>query len=119
MGSQDRNGAEESLPPPPPVSLNLVLVKAKAEQALELVKKKNARVPMARHNLRTKGQKTPLLTNHFKVKVSNIEGHFFPYSVCFLSFNKIPVFSCFFYIHYCYSIVCKLVYSHPDPFYCL
>ncbi|KAL5583098.1 hypothetical protein UlMin_015540 [Ulmus minor] len=81
MGSQDGNGAEEALPPPPPVPPNVVPVKAEAEQALELVKKKNARVPMARRNLGTKGQRTPLLTNHFKVKVSNTEGHFFHYSV--------------------------------------
>lgn len=82
----DGNGTEEALPPPPPVPPNVVPLQAEGEEAPEPepAKKKVVRVPMARRNLGTKGQKIPLLTNHFKVKVSNVDGHFFHYSVCLL-----------------------------------
>lgn len=86
MGSSelDGNGTEDALPPPPPVPPNVVPLQADAAEAPEPAKKKVVRVPMARRNLGTKGQKIPLLTNHFKVKVSNVDGHFFHYSVCLL-----------------------------------
>ncbi|KAF8009416.1 hypothetical protein BT93_J0414 [Corymbia citriodora subsp. variegata] len=45
------------------------------------MKKKPARVPMARRGLGSKGQKIALLTNHFKVNVTNVDGQFFHYSV--------------------------------------
>lgn len=45
------------------------------------MKKKAARVPMARRGLASKGQKIALLTNHFKVNVTNVDGQFFHYSV--------------------------------------
>lgn len=73
----DGNGVTEGLPPPPPVPEDVV-----PEKALEPAKKKVMRVPMARRGLATKGQKVQLLTNHFKVSVSNVDGHFFHYSVC-------------------------------------
>lgn len=73
----DGNGAAEALPPPPPVPEDVV-----PEQVPEPAKKKVMRVPMARRGLGTKGQKAQLLTNHFKVNVSNVDGHFFHYSVC-------------------------------------
>lgn len=44
-------------------------------------KKKAARVPIARRGLGSKGQKIALLTNHFKVNVTNVDGQFFHYSV--------------------------------------
>lgn len=76
------NGTEDALPPPPPVPPNVVPIQAGSEQTpAEPAKKKVVRVPMARRNLGTKGQKISLLTNHFRVKVSNVEGHFYHYSV--------------------------------------
>lgn len=87
-GNGNGNGLEESLPPPPPevpsdvipVKLEEVLpVKAPPEQP---VKKKPARLPVARKGLGTKGVKIALLTNHYKVNVTNNDGYFFHYSVC-------------------------------------
>lgn len=75
---QNGNGSHEALPPPPPdVPPNVVPVKAEPEP----FKKKAVRVPIARRGLGSKGQKMPLLTNHFKVNVTNTEGYFFHYSV--------------------------------------
>ncbi|KAJ0467239.1 hypothetical protein HanIR_Chr14g0683151 [Helianthus annuus] len=84
----DGNGvaSEEALPPPPPVPEDVV-----PEQAPEPAKKKVMRVPMARRGLATKGQKIQLLTNHFKVNVSNVEGHFFHYSVALFYEDGRPV----------------------------
>ncbi|XVE79725.1 hypothetical protein DITRI_Ditri14bG0080200 [Diplodiscus trichospermus] len=74
----DGNGApQDSLPPPPPVPSNVTPIKAESEP----VKKKVARVPMERRGLGSKGQKISLLTNHFKVNVGSVDGHFFHYSV--------------------------------------
>ncbi|KAK8701304.1 hypothetical protein V6N13_019694 [Hibiscus sabdariffa] len=75
---QDGNGAlPESLPPPPPVPPDVVPIKVESEPA----KKKVVRVPMARRGLGSKGQKITLLTNHFKVNVGSVDGHFFHYCV--------------------------------------
>lgn len=94
MDSTSGNGAEiesangsgvvtDALPPPPPViPPNVEPVKITTEVA----EKKNVRVPMARDGFGTKGQKIPLLTNHFGVKVANLQGYFYHYSVCFFSF---------------------------------
>lgn len=81
MDSDNGNGGQtDALPPPPPVPEDVVPIKAEPEP----LKKKVMRVPMPRRGLGTKGQKAQLLTNHFKVNVSNVEGHFFHYSVCSL-----------------------------------
>ncbi|KAF3454052.1 hypothetical protein FNV43_RR04499 [Rhamnella rubrinervis] len=86
------NGAEDSLPPPPPViPPDIVPIRAELEQTPEPVKKKPARLPIARHGLGTKGQKIPLVTNHFKVNVTNIQGHFFHYSVSLFYEDGRPV----------------------------
>lgn len=82
----DGNGKEESLPPPPPVVPSDV-VPVKAAEVLpappeQPVKKKPSRLPIARRGLGSKGNKIPLLTNHFKVNVTNNDGYFFHYSVC-------------------------------------
>lgn len=70
----------DALPPPPPViPPNVEPVRVKTEPA----EKKNMRVPMARRGFGSKGQKIQLLTNHFKVNVANLQGHFYHYSVCF------------------------------------
>ncbi|KAE9463309.1 hypothetical protein C3L33_04791, partial [Rhododendron williamsianum] len=79
VGNGAGNGASESLPPPPPVPPNV-----EPEQVLEPAKKKVVRVPIARRGLGSKGNKIPILTNHFKVNVTNVNGDFFHYSVCFL-----------------------------------
>ncbi|KAA8550054.1 hypothetical protein F0562_001738 [Nyssa sinensis] len=78
---KDGNGATDALPPPPPVPANVVPIRAEPEDAPEPAKKKVVRVPIARRGLGSKGQKIPLLTNHFKVNVTNVDGHFFHYSV--------------------------------------
>lgn len=91
----DGNGTEEALPPPPPIPPHIVPIQAADQVTAEPAKKKSVRVPMARRNLGTKGQKIPLLTNHFRVKVSNVDGHFFHYSVCLLYF---PSYSCLFFL---------------------
>jgi len=75
------SGVTEALPPPPPViPPNVEPVRVKTELA---EKKGPVRVPMARKGFGTRGQKIPLLTNHFKVDVANLQGHFFHYSVSF------------------------------------
>lgn len=74
----DGNGASEALPPPPPVPPNVTPIKAVTEPEV----KKVYRAPMARRGFGTRGNKVPILTNHFKVNVNNVDGHFFHYSVC-------------------------------------
>lgn len=79
MGSTEPEGnGAEALPPPPPVPDNIVPIKADGGIIAE---KKVVRLPMARRSLGTKGQKIPLLTNHFKVRVANVDGHFYHYCV--------------------------------------
>ncbi|TXG73404.1 hypothetical protein EZV62_001983 [Acer yangbiense] len=77
-GELNGNGAADTLPPPPPV-IPPDFVPTKLET--EPVKKKVMRVPMSRRGLGSRGKKITLLTNHFKVNVTNVEGHFFHYSV--------------------------------------
>lgn len=80
LESANGSGVPDALPPPPPViPPNVEPLKVKTEP----VEKKNLRVPMARSGFGSKGQKIPLLTNHFKVNVANLQGHFYHYSVCF------------------------------------
>ncbi|RZC45373.1 hypothetical protein C5167_038321 [Papaver somniferum] len=80
MGDSELDGPD-GLPPPPPVPPNVVPIK------VEPVKKvsKPKRVPMARTGLGNKGNKIQLLTNHFKVAVSNADGYFFHY--CMIALN--------------------------------
>ncbi|CAI9271842.1 unnamed protein product [Lactuca saligna] len=61
----------KELPPPPPIPSNFVPAK---------VNESNRR-PMARRELGTKGQRISLLTNHFNVKLSRTNDHFYQYSV--------------------------------------
>ncbi|CAK9165711.1 unnamed protein product [Ilex paraguariensis] len=84
---QEGNGAAEALPPPPPIPPDVAPMKAEPEPA----KKKVVRVPMARRGLGSKGQKTPIITNHFKVNVTNVDGHFFHYSVALFYEDGRPV----------------------------
>lgn len=83
------SGVTEALPPPPPViPPNVEPVRVKTELA---EKKGPVRVPMARKGFGTRGQKIPLLTNHFKVDVANLQGHFFHYSVALFYDDGRPV----------------------------
>ncbi|KAK6144115.1 hypothetical protein DH2020_020935 [Rehmannia glutinosa] len=84
---QDGNGASEALPPPPPIPPNVTPLKVESETE----QKKVLRVPMARRNLGTKGNKVPILTNHFKVNVNKVDGHFFHYSVALFYEDGRPV----------------------------
>ncbi|CAI9277601.1 unnamed protein product [Lactuca saligna] len=79
------NGNGDALPPPPPVPEDVVPIKAEPE------KKKVMRVPMGRRGLATRGNKVQLLTNHFKVNVSNVDGHFFHYSVALFYEDGRPI----------------------------
>ncbi|KAH0918445.1 hypothetical protein HID58_026105 [Brassica napus] len=82
LESANGSGVTDALPPPPPViPPNVEPVRVKTEVA----EKKNLRVPMVRPGFGSKGQKIQLLTNHFKVNVANLQGHFYHYSVCFLT----------------------------------
>lgn len=74
---QNGNGVAEALPPPPPVPPNVTPIKADTDHEV----KKVTRVPMARRGFGTKGNKVPILTNHFKVNVNKVDGQFFHYSV--------------------------------------
>nr|GEV94390.1 protein argonaute 4 [Tanacetum cinerariifolium] len=80
-------GPVDALPPPLPVLKDVVPIKAEPVPA----KKKVMHVPMARRGLGTKGQKAQLLTNHFKVNVSNVEGPFFHYSVALFYEDGRPI----------------------------
>ncbi|XP_030520851.1 protein argonaute 4-like [Rhodamnia argentea] len=76
------NGAKSDLPPPPPViPPDIVPERIEPEIPPQPVKKKVSRVPIARRGLGSKGQKIPVITNHFKVNVTNLDGQFFHYSV--------------------------------------
>ncbi|KAG5401557.1 hypothetical protein IGI04_016164 [Brassica rapa subsp. trilocularis] len=82
LESANGSGVSDALPPPPPViPPNVEPVKVLTEVAV----KKNLRVPMARPGFGSKGQKIQLLTNHFGVKVANLQGFFYHYSVCLLA----------------------------------
>ncbi|GAB2285147.1 Protein argonaute-4 [Dionaea muscipula] len=75
-GTQNGNGATEALPPPPlEIPPNVVPIRAEPDPP------KNKRLPIARRGLASRGQKIQLLSNHFKVNVSKVDGHFFHYSV--------------------------------------
>ncbi|OIT08622.1 PREDICTED: protein argonaute 4-like [Nicotiana attenuata] len=88
MAEEDKNGAAEGLPPPPPVPPDFTPAKSEPEP----VKKKAAlRLPMARRGLGNKGQKIQILTNHFKVNVTNVDGHFYHYSVALFYEDGRPV----------------------------
>ncbi|XVF68614.1 hypothetical protein PTKIN_Ptkin11bG0015700 [Pterospermum kingtungense] len=90
MDSFEKDGndtTQDSLPPPPPVPPNVLPVKQESEPA----KKKVVRSPMARRGLGSKGQKIFLLTNHFKVNVGSVDGHFFHYSVSLFYEDGRPV----------------------------
>ncbi|GKV08262.1 hypothetical protein SLEP1_g19919 [Rubroshorea leprosula] len=83
------NGAHDDLPPPPPVPPNVVPIRA--EPDVQQVKKKPMRTPIARKGLGSKGQKIPLLTNHFKVNVTGVDGHFYHYSIAIAYEDGRPV----------------------------
>ncbi|KAM1124608.1 hypothetical protein ACFX11_040190 [Malus domestica] len=81
------------LPPPPPIIPPNVVPTVAEEKSLELYKKASTpkRVPMARSGNGTKGQKIPLLTNHFKVAVNKSDEYFFHYSIAMSYEDGTPV----------------------------
>lgn len=82
LESANGSGVSDALPPPPPIiPPNVEPVRVQTEVAV----KKNLRVPMDRTGFGSKGQKIQLLTNHFGVKVANLQGFFYHYSVCLLA----------------------------------
>ncbi|KAI3419057.1 uncharacterized protein J3R85_013388 [Psidium guajava] len=86
------NGAESDLPPPPPIiPPDIVPERVEPEFPPQPVKKKVSRVPIARRGLGSKGQKIPVITNHFKVNVTNLDGQFFHYSVALFYEDGRPV----------------------------
>ncbi|KAJ0469097.1 putative post-transcriptional gene silencing PAZ-Argonaute family protein [Helianthus annuus] len=75
-------GPSKALPPPPPVvPPSFVPIKVSGSN----------RTPMARRGFGTKGQRIPLLTNHFNVKLSSTSDHFYQYSVAFSYEDGNPV----------------------------
>ncbi|KAL9241081.1 hypothetical protein vseg_015231 [Gypsophila vaccaria] len=85
----DGNGSADALPPPPPPPAEIPsdVVPFKDEPEPPKIK----RVPMARRGSGTRGQKIQLLSNHFKVGVSKIDGHFHHYSVNIMYEDGRPV----------------------------
>lgn len=72
------------LPPPPEIPPNIDPIRVQEpEDVPEFTKKTSEpkRVPMARPGTGSKGQKISLLSNHFKVGITNATGHFFHYCV--------------------------------------
>ncbi|KAK1363958.1 hypothetical protein POM88_039519 [Heracleum sosnowskyi] len=82
--------ADEALPPPPPVPADVVPLRVEGDSE-PVVKKPPVRVPIARRGLASKGNKVQFLTNHFKVNVTNVDGHFFHYSVALFYEDGRPV----------------------------
>ena len=77
----------DALPPPPPeIPPNVVPVQLTTDTFPEETKKlsKLKRSPITRRGVGSRGQKIQLVTNHFKVSISNTGGHFFHYCVSFL-----------------------------------
>ncbi|PWA66503.1 PAZ domain-containing protein [Artemisia annua] len=81
--SKMKEGTPEALPPPPAiVPPNFVPAKLHNPN----------RAPMARRELGTRGQRIPLLTNHFRVQLENTDDYFYQYSVAlFYEDQKTPV----------------------------
>ena len=76
----------DALPPPPTeIPPNVVPVQLTTDTVPEETKKisKPKRSPITRRGVGSRGQKIQLLSNHFKVSISNTGGHFFHYSVSF------------------------------------
>ncbi|KAI4385410.1 hypothetical protein MLD38_003438 [Melastoma candidum] len=94
------NGSHNGLPPPPPIippdvvperAVDDVNLAEPVSAPHEPPKKKITRVPVARKGLGSKGQKIQLLTNHFKVNITNLDGQFFHYSVAITYEDGRPV----------------------------
>ncbi|RID41562.1 hypothetical protein BRARA_J01515 [Brassica rapa] len=77
----------KGLPPPPPVVPSNLVPELEPIRACAA----NTLLPMARRGSGTKGVKTHLLTNHFRVNFNNSNGHFFHYSVAITYEDGRPV----------------------------
>ncbi|KAK4741945.1 hypothetical protein SAY87_025533 [Trapa incisa] len=81
MNSSNGTGSGENNDLPPDVEPD------KAELHIE----RTDRVPIVRKGLGKKGQRIPLLTNHFKVNITNTDDHFYQYCVSLYYENGHPV----------------------------
>ncbi|KAG9458483.1 hypothetical protein H6P81_002991 [Aristolochia fimbriata] len=81
----------EALPPPPPIPPNVVPLKAESDQVPVQKPSKPTRHPVPRPQTGRKGAPITLLTNHFKVNVSNNSGFFYHYSVSLFHEDGKPV----------------------------
>ncbi|BFG20706.1 hypothetical protein CerSpe_069880 [Prunus speciosa] len=90
---ESSNPEGDGLPPPPPIIPPNVVPIVAEEKSFDLIKKASTpkRVPMARPRIGSKGQRIPLLTNHFKVAVNKSDGYFFHYSIAMLYEDGTPV----------------------------
>ncbi|KAH0685759.1 hypothetical protein KY290_017295 [Solanum tuberosum] len=79
MVEEEYGGSTEVLPPPPPVPLDFSPEKAEPGMVKKMC------------GLGRKGQHIRILNNHFKVNVSNVDGHFFHYSVALFYEDGQPV----------------------------
>lgn len=80
------------LPPPPPViPPNVVLTGVEKTALVQSMKASYPdRLPMSRPGNGSKGEYMYLLSNHFKVRVKNYDGHFFYYKVTRSSLILLP-----------------------------
>ncbi|KAF5769519.1 putative post-transcriptional gene silencing PAZ-Argonaute family [Helianthus annuus] len=76
-----KHEASKALPPPPVVPPGVVPVKVPGSR----------RTLMARRGFGTRGQRIPLLTNHFNVKLSSTTDHFYQYNVALFYEDGNPV----------------------------
>ncbi|BBG96732.1 Argonaute family protein [Prunus dulcis] len=93
LDPKSSNPEADGLPPPPPIIPPNVVPIVAEEKSLDLIKKPSTpkRVPMTRPGIGSKGQRIPLLTNHFKVAVNKSDGYFFHYSIAMLYEDGTPV----------------------------
>ncbi|KAI3926873.1 hypothetical protein MKX01_032788 [Papaver californicum] len=93
MGSNEPGESQPTdLPPPPPIPADVVPLRLDGGVSETVPKvSKPKRVPMARNGTGSKGQKIQLLTNHFKVGFSNVEGYFYHYCVTLFYEDGRPV----------------------------
>ncbi|CAL9004903.1 unnamed protein product [Prunus brigantina] len=90
---ESSNPEGDGLPPPPPIIPPNVVPIVAEEKSFDLIKKPSTpkRVPMTRPGIGSKGQRIPLLTNHFKVAVNKSDGYFFHYSIAMFYEDGTPV----------------------------
>ena len=92
---ESHNGEADDLPPPPP--LNAGVEPLKADETKVPLKH---RTLVQRNGFGRKGQQIKLLTNHFKVSLTNAADYFYHYYVCLLSLSSVISLFSSSYLHY-------------------